>query len=200
MGLVTDLQIVMRLLEMQLMTKNLVILGSVQMEEVPQGGWKEGIVETTLQDVSNANEEDLEVDPESILHTVIEIPIEIEIVVIAIEIAIEILIARETRNVIVIEMLLIVIEITRNVVIETLIVIGVNDHHEEIVRDHEIGIVIEEDRDHLVTANHPVVVINIRKVNAKREINLIVKLRKKSKRNQMTTLNNCCSEKDLFFS
>ena len=96
--------------------------------------------------------------------------------------------------------LLIVIVITRNVVIETLIVIGVNDHHEEIVRDHEIGIVIEEDRDHLVTANHPVVVINIRKVNAKREINLIVKLRKKSKRNQMTTLNNCCSEKDLFFS
>ena len=159
-------------------------------------------VETTLQDVSNANEEDLEVDPESILHTVIEIPIEIEIVVIEIgiatEIATEILIARETRNVIeiVIEMLLIVIEITRNVVIETLIVIGVNDHHEEIVRDHEIGIVIEEDRDHLVTANHPVVVINIRKVNAKREINLIVKLRKKSKRNQMTTLNNCYSEKD----
>merc|ERR1712156_613989 len=182
MGLVTDLQIVMRLLEMQLMTKNLVILGSVQMEEVHQGGWKEGIVETTLQDVSNANEEDQEVDPESILHTVIEIPIEIEIVVIEIG------------------MLLIVIEITRNVVIETLIVIGVNDHHEEIVRDHEIGIVIEEDRDHLVTANHPVVVINIRKVNAKREINLIVKLRKKSKRNQMTTLNNCCSEKDLFFS
>ena len=160
-------------------------------------------VETTLQDVSNANEEDQEVDPESILHTVIEIPIEIEIVVIEIgivtEIAIEILIARETRNVIVIEMLLIVIEITRNVVIETLIVIGVNDHHEEIVRDHEIGIVIEEDRDHLVTANHPVVVINIRKVNAKREINLIVKLRKKSKKNQMTTLNNCYSEKDLFF-
>ena len=162
-------------------------------------------VETTLQDVSNANEEDQEVDPESILHTVIEIPIEIEIVVIEIgiatEIATEILIARETRNVIeiVIEMLLIVIEITRNVVIETLIVIGVNDHHEEIVRDHEIGIVIEEDRDHLVTANHPVVVINIRKVNAKREINLIVKLRKKSKRNQMTTLNNCYSEKDLFF-
>ena len=91
----------------------------------------------------------------------------------------------ETGNAIVIETL-IVIEIRNVIVIETLIVIG----NDEDVQDHETGIVKGGDRNHLVTANHQVAVINIRKANARNETNLIVKLKKKSKKNQKTTLNN----------
>ena len=91
----------------------------------------------------------------------------------------------ETGNAIVIETL-IVIEIRNVIVIETLIVIG----NDEDVQDHETGIVKGEDRNHLVTANHQVAVINIRKANARNETNRIVKLKKKSKKNQKTTLNN----------
>ena len=83
----------------------------------------------------------------------------------------------ETGNAIVIETL-IVIEIRNVIVIETLIVIG----NDEDVQDHETGIVKGEDRNHLVTANPQVAVINIRKANARNETNLIVKLKRDRER------------------